>query len=127
MSKRKTFVEEYLEEHGRSEAYILKKLILAVNREIRRQMREQQMTQKELGERLGVKQPRVSSLLSCKKNLTLESMARLAHALDCEWETPSLRHHAEGKPRGTRAKSAPPKVQVNANGSRRRPAHAKRA
>ena len=89
MTARKTWFESFLEEHGNDPEYLTEKLVLRINREIRRRMHELGVTQTELADRLGVSQAHVSRLLN-NRNLTLRSLAVLADALDAEWEEPRL-------------------------------------
>ena len=64
--------------------YQAERLVLQVNGELRRRMEELGVTQAQLAARLGVSQAHVSKLLNYR-NLTLRSLAMLAHALDSEW------------------------------------------
>ncbi len=66
--------------------YAAERLMLRYYRAIRRRMREKEITQTELAERLGVSQAYVSKVLKYNQNLTIRSLAELAEVMDAEWE-----------------------------------------
>ncbi|WP_338874928.1 helix-turn-helix transcriptional regulator [Spirosoma sp. SC4-14] len=51
---------------------------------IRKARMEQGLTQKELGEKIGVGEPTVNKYESGKQNLTVETLKRVADALDMQ-------------------------------------------
>lgn len=90
MVQKKNLLERFKAKYGDSDEYLIEKLALAFHAEIGKAMKRTGMTQSELAERLGVKQPYVSKLVNCSPNLTLRSLAVIAKALDSDWEHPRL-------------------------------------
>ena len=56
-----------------------------VGLQIREARKAKGMTQKELGEKLGVGEPTVTNYESGKQNLTIETLKKIADALDIEF------------------------------------------
>lgn len=90
MSTEKTWGEILEAELQTDLEFLTEMLVLRVSGAIRRRMRETNTNQTDLASKLGVSQPYVSKLLNCNANLTLRSMARIAHALGAEWIEPNL-------------------------------------
>lgn len=90
MKAKKTWGEQVEEELRDDPEFLSEALVLQVNGAIRRRMRELGITQADLAQKLGVSQPYVSKLLNYNGNLTIRSLAALAHALGCEWAEPHM-------------------------------------
>jgi transcriptional regulator with XRE-family HTH domain len=84
-------LSRFFENHEDAKEYYIEKLILSVVTQIRRFMRENKVTQDALAERLGVSQAEVSKLLSRDRNLTLKTIALIAHSLEAEWQNLRLK------------------------------------
>lgn len=61
-------------------------LILAATEEICRVLADQEVSREELAKRMGVGKSNVSQLLSGDRNMTLRTLAHMAHVLDCKVE-----------------------------------------
>ena len=68
----------------RRDSWAWQKYSCAIALIARKQMKEAGITQQMLAEKLHCSQQTVSAMLSGKANLTLESIARLETALDCQ-------------------------------------------
>lgn len=90
----KTFFDRFLEEHGDSDEYVIESYILSVIAEIRRYMREEGITQKQISKAMGVSQSHISKLLVCDHSMTLKSLALLGKAMGARWSNPSLEKRA---------------------------------
>jgi plasmid maintenance system antidote protein VapI len=60
-----------------------RRLRAIVGVKITKEMRRQRMTRVALARKLGVPPSRVTKLLSCDANLTLDTLARVSEALGC--------------------------------------------
>lgn len=67
------------------------KMVLDFEVSIFRVMETQGITQKELAERLGVTAATISKTLSKTSNMTFKTAARIAHALGCVIDAPTIR------------------------------------
>ncbi|GAB3881321.1 helix-turn-helix domain-containing protein [Spirosoma agri] len=60
---------------------------LLVGQQIREARKVKGLTQKELGEKLGVGEPTVNGYESGKQNLTIETLQKIANAIEVEVNT----------------------------------------
>lgn len=61
-------------------------LLGRVRKEIGRRLEELHLRRRDLAQRLGVSEGRISQMLSGGENLTLKTLAGVAHALDCRFD-----------------------------------------
>jgi transcriptional regulator with XRE-family HTH domain len=73
-----------------TEAYELEELIVAVTQAIAERIEDRGLTQRALAERLGKSEVYVSQVLNGKPNMTLESIVKFAHALNCKVLAPAF-------------------------------------
>ena len=86
----KTFAEIYESMKGKLE-YQVEELSLAFTESVLLRMEElEDMTGADLADRMGASKPYVSKLLKGKSNFTLETLVKLARALECRIEPPKL-------------------------------------
>lgn len=70
--------------------YLAEQLLIDIAIAIGNVMDEQSVNQKELAERLGISKSAVSQLLRGDKNISMERLVRVAHALNRRVEVPKL-------------------------------------
>jgi transcriptional regulator with XRE-family HTH domain len=85
----KTFAEIYDALKG-TLGYQVEELSLAFTESILLRMEELSLSGKDLADRMGSTKPYVSKLLKGKNNFTLETLVKLARALECRIEPPQL-------------------------------------
>jgi transcriptional regulator with XRE-family HTH domain len=79
--KNRNLVAEALAKFGEAnQRKVHNKLIIATK--INRRLRELKITQKEFAEKIGKSAPEVSDILSGDRNLTIDTMTDIEHALD---------------------------------------------
>lgn len=82
--------------------YQFELLLLAVGEEIVRQLETLNISRKELAKRLGVSAPRVTQILAGDDNLTLKSLAAVAHALNATVRVTLTQRERVAEPEPTR-------------------------
>jgi transcriptional regulator with XRE-family HTH domain len=85
----KTFAEIY-DALKDTQGYQVEELSLAFTESILLRMEELSLSGKDLADRMGSTKPYVSKLLKGKNNFTLETLVKLARALECRIEPPQL-------------------------------------
>jgi len=86
MAKAVNWLKEERERRGKSYKYYLYALINEVTYKIERLMEIQGISKKQLAERLGVSKSTVSRILNGSRNMTLETLTKVAFALGCKPE-----------------------------------------
>jgi transcriptional regulator with XRE-family HTH domain len=79
-----SWLEKELKEAKRDETYYVYKLMNDVTTMFLKAMKVKNVNQSELAKRMGVSKSSVSRILSGNRNMTLETLAKMAFALDCK-------------------------------------------
>ena len=83
MAKALGWLKEEREKRGRDYRYYLYRLINEVTDKIENLMELQGLSRKQLAERLGVSKSTISRILDGNRNMTLETLTKVAYALGC--------------------------------------------
>lgn len=86
MAKALGWLKEEREKRGKNYRYYLYGLINEITYKIESLMELQKISRKELAERLGVSKSSISRILNGNRNMTLETLTKVAYALGCKPE-----------------------------------------